>query len=71
MELKSKFGKYKVKDVDSYIAQITANHALKTDNLERAIAELTQKNEELASFLISKANEHGGGDNITVALIFK
>ena len=31
----------------------------------------TYKKEDLADALINMANEHGGGDNITVALIYR
>lgn len=42
---------------------------VETDEIYEAFN--NQNKESLASFLINKANEHGGGDNITVALIYR
>ncbi len=47
MEIKSKFGKYKVADVDSYLARLNSNHAAKIETLEKTIDALNEKNAEL------------------------
>ncbi len=47
MEIKSRFGKYKVADVDSYLARLNSNHAAKIETLEKTIDALNEKNAEL------------------------
>lgn len=42
---------------------------VEADEIYEAFNNLSK--EELPAFLIDKANEHGGGDNITVALIYR